>query len=80
MGKGTASRKRKTRYDIDMSMGESNLGRLFKEINHLIEQVARSKNSNNSDISLAGEIMGLASNKERLIYGFSIKLEKDVKK
>jgi hypothetical protein len=80
MGKRTGSRKKESRYDIDMSKGESNLGRLFKEINHLIEQAARSKNSNNSEISLTGEITGLASRENRVLYGFSVKLEKRAKK
>ena len=80
MGKRTGSRKRKSRYDIDLRKGEGNPGRLFKEINHLIEQAARSKNSNSSDISLTGEIKGLPSKKDRLLYGFSVKPEKRAKK
>jgi len=80
MGKRTVSGKRKSRYDIDMSMGETNLGRLFSEIDHLIKQAGKSKGKNNSEISLTGEIMGLTPEKGRLMYGFSIKPEKGVKK
>jgi hypothetical protein len=80
MGKRTGSRKKESRYDIDLSKGQSNPGRLFRELDHLIEQAAKSKKRNNSEISLTGQIMGLTPEKGRLIYGFSIKPEKGVKK
>jgi len=80
MGKRTGGRKKESRYDIDMSKGESNLGRLFKEINRLIEQAGKSKGKNNSEISLTGEITGLASKKDRALYGFSTRLEKRAKR
>lgn len=76
MGRRTGSVKRNSRYDINMTKGESNLGRLFREINHLIDQAAKSKKKNRSEISRAGEIKSLAWNKVRVLYGFSIKLGK----
>ncbi|UCB52090.1 MAG: hypothetical protein JSV10_08900 [Candidatus Zixiibacteriota bacterium] len=80
MGKRTGTGKKKSRYDIDMSKGESNLARLFKEVNDLIEQVAKSKQKNRSEISVAGEIKGLTPKKVRVLYGFSIKLEERTRK
>jgi hypothetical protein len=60
--------------------GESSLNRLLREIDDLIKQATKSKKKNRSEISRTGEIKGLASKKHRLIYGFSIKLEKRAKK
>ena len=74
MGIKTGNRKIKSRYDINMSKGENNLGGLFKEIDHLIEQATKSKKKNRSEFSRTGEIKGLASKRVRVLYGFSIKL------
>lgn len=74
MGRKTGNRKKKSRYDINMSKGENNLGGLFKEIDHLIEQATKSKKKNRSEFSRTGEIKGLASKRVRVLYGFSIKL------
>jgi hypothetical protein len=80
MSKGTGSRKRESRYDIDVSRAEDSLGGLFKELNHLIRQADKSKRKNDSELSLTGEIIGLVPKRDRLIYGFSIELEKGAKK
>ena len=80
MARETGKRKGNFRCDIDMSEGELSLSRLFKEIDHLIRQVAKSNKKSSSDISLTGEIKGLASKKDRVLYGFSVKLEKRAKK
>ena len=80
MGNRTGSRKRESRYDIDISRGENSLGRVLEEINCLIKRADRSKGRSNSDISVTGEIVGLVPKKDRLIYGFSIELEKGAKK
>ena len=79
MGKRTGSRKKASRYDIDLSEGEGNLSRLFKEINHLIRRADKSKRRNNSEISLTGEIIGLVPKNDRLIWGFSIGPEEGIK-
>ena len=63
-----------------MSRGEDSLGRLFKELNRLIRRADKPKGKNNSEISVTGEIMGLAPKKEKLIYGLSIELERGAKK
>lgn len=80
MNKRTGTRKKKSRYNIDLSKGEASQSRLFKKLDHLIRQAERSKRKNNSELSLTGRIMCLTSEKEELIYGFSIKAEKGVKK
>ncbi|MGB2989320.1 MAG: hypothetical protein WBC98_05120 [Candidatus Zixiibacteriota bacterium] len=67
MGRRTGSRKRKSRYDINMSKGENNLGGLFKEIDHLIEQATKSKKKNRSGFSRTGEVKGLASKRVRVL-------------
>lgn len=73
MARETGKRKGNFRCDIDMSEGKLSLSRLFKEIDHLIKQVAKSKKKSSSEISLSGEIKGLTSRKIRVLYGFSIK-------
>lgn len=74
MVRETGKRKGSFRCDIDMSEGELRLSRLFKEIDHLIEQATKSKKKNRSEFSRTGEIKGLASKRVRVLYGFSIKL------
>lgn len=73
MARETGKRKGSFRCDIDMSEGELSLSKLFKEIDHLIEQATKSKKKRRSEISRTGEIKGLASRKIRVLYGFSIK-------
>jgi hypothetical protein len=80
MGKSTGSTKRKSRHDIDMSRGRLYPGRLLQEINDLIERTAKSKKRKGSEISRTGEIKGLAASRVRVLYGFSIKLEKPSRK
>ena len=76
MGKNTGSTKRKSRHDIDMSKGKLYSGRLLMEINDLIERTAKSNKRKGSEISRTGEIKGLAGSRVRVVYGFSVKLDK----
>ena len=80
MTKRTGSRNKESRYDVDVSRGEDNLGGLFEELHRLIRQADQSRGRNDSDISVTGEIVGLVPKKDRLIYGFSIELKKGAKK
>ena len=80
MGKNTGSTKRKSRHDIDMTRGKLYSGRLLKEINDLIERTAKSRKRKGSDFSRTGEIKGLTASRVRVLYGFSIKLEKPPRK
>jgi hypothetical protein len=80
MSKRTGSRKKESRYDIDLCKLEGNPSRLFKKLDCLIRQADKSKRKNNSELSLTGEIMGLVPKRHRLIYGFSIELERGAKK
>jgi len=80
MTRRTGSSKKESRHDLDLSKGEGSPSRLFNKLDYLIGQAERSKRKNNSELSLTGRIICLTSKKEKLIYGFSIKLEKAAKK